>query len=133
MALRPMRPMSRTLPVPAIPATRAPKMSGATMALIRRRKTLASAAIQSALPMFGKSAPTATPSSMAKKIQAVSEGRLTCDPASPFAPLQFLAQHIEEEHFGRPNQVNFVLRAAAHDAIVWHQRLAHLPVHREVG
>src|SRR5580704_606812 len=129
-----MRPMARTLPVPAIPATSAPKMSGATMALIRRRKTLASAATQSALPISGKNAPRATPASMARKIQAVSDGRgfVTFDPASPFTPLQLLAEDIEEEHFGRPDQKDLVLGAAAHHAIVFQQWLAHLPIHREI-
>ena len=73
----PMRPMVLTLPVPAMPYTSVPKISGAMMDLIRRRKTLDSAAIHAALPTFGKTAPNATPNSMAMKIHAVSDRRFT--------------------------------------------------------
>jgi hypothetical protein len=45
--------MALTLPVEAMPETSMPKIKGAMMDEIRRRNTLASAAIQSALPISG--------------------------------------------------------------------------------
>src|ERR1700678_1555944 len=131
MALIPMRPMVLTLPVPAMPYTKVPKINGAMMDLIRRRKTLDSAAIHAALPMLGKIAPTTTPTTIAMKIQAVSDRRFTGAPGSSLAPLQFLAQHIEEEHLRWTNQVHVVLGALAHHAIILEERLAHLPIHGE--
>ncbi len=78
MAFSPMRPMVFTLPEPAIPYTSVPKINGAMMDLIRRRKMLLSGASFTAT--CGAVSPSAMPAAMPMKIQTVSESRLNVPP-----------------------------------------------------
>src|ERR1700677_406978 len=68
-----MRPTLRRLPCPEMPVTRVPKMSGATMTLISRKKISLNTRRCSA--NCGRSSPISPPRSMAKKIQRVSDWR----------------------------------------------------------
>ena len=67
----PIRPTLRKLPCPAIPVTSVPKISGATITLIKRRKISLNTRKCSA--NCGRSRPISPPSSIAKKIQYVSD------------------------------------------------------------
>ena len=119
-----MRPMAFTLPVPAIPYTSVPKISGAMIDRISRRNTLPTApSIRCRLqaPM-----PSATPAAIAMKIQRGQRRSLHRSPH-----LSFCAQHVEEHLARRPDQVQRVVRASANHVVVLAQRRADLPVDRQ--
>ena len=78
IAFRPMRPMRFKSPEPALPYTRVPKLSGAMMDRISRRKMLLTGASRLATP--GAAIPITIPAAIPMKIHAVSESRFTARP-----------------------------------------------------
>ena len=72
MAFKPMRPMARRSPVPAMPTTSVENSSGAMIILIIRRNKSAIGLIPT--PTEGHNQPTRTPTARPMKICAVSPG-----------------------------------------------------------
>ncbi len=127
IAFRPMRPICFRSPAPAIPYTSVPKISGARIDLISLRNTVADRAQISLAAPGATPRRTPRPPTIPTRIQAVSGIRAV----SPFAPLKFLPQHVEERFMRRPHQIKRSARAPAFDAVPFVQRLAHLAVHRQ--
>jgi hypothetical protein len=80
------RPTPRNSPWPAIPVTSPPKMSGATIMRIRRRKM--SLRNRVCIAKCGASAPSSAPATMAKKVHTSSERRFTATGTKSARPAQ---------------------------------------------
>jgi hypothetical protein len=77
IALRPMRPIARRSPLPAMPTTSVENSSGAMIILIMRRNTSASGLI--ATPVDGHTMPIRIPATRPTKICVVREGARHAD------------------------------------------------------
>src|SRR6202142_2166908 len=85
-----MRPTFFNSPWPAMPVISVPRISGATITLMRRRKM--SLRTRRCAANCGQSRPISSPSSMAKKIQYVRERRSNPARARKSKPIQLIAR-----------------------------------------
>src|SRR5262245_26896953 len=79
-AFTPIRPTSLRLPCPAMPTTSVANNSGATIVRIRRMKIVLR--ILSSVAAAGKNKPNTPPTTIAIRIQVVSDGRRIGNPKS---------------------------------------------------